>query len=188
MVALCACTPSRAETLEDWSFQYDETSETYSLFFALCDSAGRNISADAQVDVRIVNGDEETVYTGSHDILDDLPLKAIDIRADQLPVELNIQDYGSASHSTIRIDEVSVIQDEYLPDQAVIVLQGEKIRGSGTYDSFDYKLYDSDEQLVDNGIVMLSGLSEGERFEDDSLMLFDLVPGERYTLRFIGHS
>lgn len=68
MVALCACTPSRAETLEDWSFQYDETSETYSLFFALCDSAGRNISADAQVDVRIVNGDEETVYTGSHDI------------------------------------------------------------------------------------------------------------------------
>ena len=219
MVALCACTPNRAETLEDWSFQYDETSETYSLFFALCDSAGRNISADAQVDVRIVNGDEETVYTGSHDIhdisqgtssegtvfftvsgssfafdecsieiLDDLPLKAIDIRADQLPVELNIQDYGSASHSTIRIDEVSVIQDEYLPDQAVIVLQGEKIRGSGTYDSFDYKLYDSDEQLVDNGIVMLSGLSEGERFEDDSLMLFGLVPGERYTLRFIGHS
>lgn len=243
MVALCACTTSRAETLEDWSFQYDETSETYSLFFALCDSAGRNISADAQVDVRIVNGDEETVYTGSHDIhaedfglytnqsegerllanvkipasdisqgtssegtvfftvsgssfafdecsieiLDDLPLKAIDIRADQLPVELNIQDYGSASHSTIRIDEVSVIQDEYLPDQAVIVLQGEKIRGSGTYDSFDYKLYDSDEQLVDNGIVMLSGLSEGERFEDDSLMLFGLVPGERYTLRFIGH-
>ena len=208
------------------------------------DSAGRNISADAQVDVRIVNGDEETVYTGSHDIhaedfglytnqsegerllanvkipasdisqgtssegtvfftvsgssfafdecsieiLDDLPLKAIDIRADQLPVELNIQDYGSASHSTIRIDEVSVIQDEYLPDQAVIVLQGEKIRGSGTYDSFDYKLYDSDEQLVDNGIVMLSGLSEGERFEDDSLMLFDLVPGERYTLRFVGRS
>ena len=244
MVALCACTPSRAETLEDWSFQYDETSETYSLFFALCDGAGRNISADAQVDVRIVNGDEETVYTGSHDIhvedfglytnqsegerllanvkipasdisqgtssegtvfftvsgssfafdecsieiLDDLPLKAIDIRADQLPVELNIQDYGSASHSTIRIDEVSVIQDEYLPDQAVIVLQGEKIRGSGTYDSFDYKLYDSDEQLVDNGIVMLSGLSEGERFEDDSLMLFDLVPGERYTLRFVGRS
>ena len=244
MVALCACTPSRAETLEDWSFQYEEASETYSLFFALCDSAGRNISADAQVDVRIVNGDEETVYTGSHDIhvedfglytnqsegerllanvkipasdiiqgtssegtvffivsgssfafdecsieiLDDLPLKAIDIRADQLPVELNIQDYGSASHSTIRIDEVSVIQDEYLPDQAVIVLQGEKIRGSGTYDSFDYKLYDSDEQLVDNGIVMLSGLSEGERFEDDSLMLFYLVPGERYTLRFVGRS
>lgn len=244
MVALCACTPSRAETLEDWSFQYDETSETYSLFFALCDSAGRNISADAQVDVRIVNGDEETVYTGSHDIhaedfglytnqsegerllanvkipasdisqgtssegtvfftvsgssfafdecsieiLDDLPLKAIDIRTDQLPVELNIQDYGSASHSTIRIDEVSAIQDEYLPDQAVIVLQGEKIHGNGTYDSFDYKLCDSDEQLVDNGIVMLSGLSEGERFEDDSLMLFDLVPGERYTLRFVGRS
>lgn len=244
MAALCACAPSRVETLEDWSFQYEEASETYSLFFALCDSAGRNISADAQVDVRIVNGDEETVYTGSHDIhvedfglytnqsegerllanvkipasdisqgtssegtvfftvsgpsfafdecsieiLDDLPLKAIDIRADQLPVELNIQDYGSASHSTIRIDEVSVIQDEYLPDQAVIVLQGEKIRGSGTYDSFDYKLYDSDEQLVDNGIVMLSGLSEGERFEDDSLMLFDLVPGERYTLRFVGRS
>ena len=244
MAALCACAPSRAETLEDWSFQYDETSETYSLFFALCDSAGRNISADAQVDVRIVNGDEETVYTGSHDIhvedfglytnqsegerllanvkipasdisqgtssegtvfftvsgpsfafdecsieiLDDLPLKAIDIRADQLPVELNIQDYGSAAGSTIRIDEVSVIQDEYLPDQAVIVLQGEKIRGSETYDSFDYKLYDSDEQLVDNGIVMLSGLCEGERFEDDSLMLFDLVPGERYTLRFVGRS
>ena len=124
----------------------------------------------------------------SIEILDDLPLKAIDIRTDQLPVELNIQDYGSASHSTIRIDEVSAIQDEYLPDQAVIVLQGEKIHGSGTYDSFDYKLYDSDEQLVDNGIVMLSGLSEGERFEDDSLMLFGLVPGERYTLRFIGHS
>lgn len=68
MAALCACAPSRAETLEDWSFQYEEASETYSLFFALCDGAGRNISADAQVDVRIVNGDEETVYTGSHDI------------------------------------------------------------------------------------------------------------------------
>ena len=89
----------------------------------------------------------------SIEILDDLPLKAIDIRADQLPVELNIQDHGS-----------------------------------GTYDSFGCKLYDSDEQLVDNGIVMLSGLSEGERFEDDSLILFGLVPGERYTLRFVGRS
>ena len=244
MTALCACAPSRAETLEDWSFQYEEASETYSLFFALCDGAGRNISADAQVDVRIVNGDEETVYTGSHDIrtedfglytnqsegerllanvkipasdisqgtssegmlfftvtgasfafdecsieiLDDLPLKAIEIRADQLPVELNIQDYGSAAGSTIRIDEISVIQDEYLPDQAVIVLQGEKIRGRGAYDSFGYKLYDSDEQLVDNGIVMLSELSEGERFEDDSLILFGLIPGERYALRFVERS
>lgn len=124
----------------------------------------------------------------SIEILDDLPLKAIDIRADQLPVELNTQDYGSAAGSTIRIDEISVILDEYLPDQAVIVLQGEKIRGSGTYDSFDCKLCDSDEQLVDNGIVMLSRLSEGERFEDDSLILFGLVPGERYTLRFVGRS
>ena len=187
MAALCACAPSRAKTLEDWSFNTMRQTDHHSLFFALCDSAGRNISADAQVDVRIVNGDEETVYTGSHDIraedfglytnqsegerllanvkipasdisqgtssegmlfftvsgssfafdecsieiLDDLPLKAIDIRADQLPVKLNTQDYGSAAGSTIRIDEISVIQDEYLPDQAVIVLQGEKITAAG---------------------------------------------------------
>ena len=52
------------------------------------------------------------------------------------------------------------------------------------YDSIEYKIYDSDDFVVSSGIVMLSGIGEGDKFKDDSITFMDAVPGENYTIAF----
>lgn len=44
---------------------------------------------------------------------------------------------------------------------------------------------DSDGYVVDSGEVIIDKtLGKGDKFQDDSLMIFDLVPGEEYVLTF----
>ena len=52
------------ETLEDWSFQYNDGTKDYSLFFALCNDKGKNISSDATVDIKIINSAGDIVFQG----------------------------------------------------------------------------------------------------------------------------
>ena len=48
-----------------------------------------------------------------------------------------------------------------------------------------YQLRDSDGYVVDSGEVIIDKtLGKGDKFQDDSLMIFDLVPGEEYVLTF----
>lgn len=56
------------ETLEDWSFQYNDGTKDYSLFFALCDDKGKNVASEATVDIKIVNSAEEIVFEGTKNI------------------------------------------------------------------------------------------------------------------------
>ncbi len=56
------------ETLEDCSFQYNEGTKDYSLFFALCNDKGKNISSDATVDIKIENSAGDTVFEGTKKI------------------------------------------------------------------------------------------------------------------------
>lgn len=44
---------SSVETMKDWSFQYNEGTEDYSLFFGLCDKSENYVSASATVDISI---------------------------------------------------------------------------------------------------------------------------------------
>ena len=58
----CGSSASRVETLKSWSFQYNEGTSDYSLFFGLADKNDKSLSADVDVDIRIVNdADEESL-------------------------------------------------------------------------------------------------------------------------------
>jgi hypothetical protein len=55
---LCACSllsDLRVETLKSWSFQYNEGTDDYSVFFALLDRRGKALAADVDADIRIVD-------------------------------------------------------------------------------------------------------------------------------------
>lgn len=68
-IGLCGCSAGPAEfnveTLKGWSFQFNEGTNDYSLFFGLLDKNGNYLSADGNVDIRIVNEKDEEVYTAT---------------------------------------------------------------------------------------------------------------------------
>lgn len=65
LLLLCACSltqKNHVETLQGWSFQYNEGTDDYSLFFGFLDQKRTSIAAEATVDIRIVNENNEEVY------------------------------------------------------------------------------------------------------------------------------
>ena len=67
----CGSSASRVETLKSWSFQYNEGTSDYSLFFGLADKNGKPLSAGVDVDIRVVNDEDEEVYTGTKSVSPD---------------------------------------------------------------------------------------------------------------------
>ncbi len=74
-VQLCGCVSipfdsgiSDVKTLTSWSFQYNEGTDDYSVFFGLLTESQKYVSADVNVDVRIVNDNNEEVYKGTHSV------------------------------------------------------------------------------------------------------------------------
>ena len=67
----CGSSASRVETLKSWSFQYNEGTSDYSLFFGLADKNDKSLSADVDVDIRIVNDADEEVYAGTKSVSPD---------------------------------------------------------------------------------------------------------------------
>lgn len=237
------------ETMKDWSFQYNEGTEDYSLFFGLCDKSEKYVSASATVDIRIVNDNDELVYEGTKEVTENdfgsysnqiageryladvridmdeiaegssssgivyftvnnpqhfsfdesnctayacLPTKGIEVNVDSLPIELEQKDYDGTIESKVIITDVSYEYDEgYGYPSITFTISGEKTYGNNDLlgaDIINYKLYDSDGYLVDSGQVYLgTTLSEGDKFRDDSIMVFDVTPGERYTLQLLDY-
>ena len=64
----CGSSAPSIETLKSWSFQYNEGTSDYSLFFGLADKNDKPLSADVDVDIRIVNDENEEVYTGTKSV------------------------------------------------------------------------------------------------------------------------
>ena len=64
----CGSSSSRVETLKSWSFQYNEGTNDYSIFFGLADKNDKPLSADVDIDIRIVNDEGEAVYTGTKSV------------------------------------------------------------------------------------------------------------------------
>ena len=72
LIWLCGCSASPViETLNNWSFQYNEGTNDYSVFFELRDKSGSSISADVDVDIRIVNDRNEEVFKGTSSVSPD---------------------------------------------------------------------------------------------------------------------
>ena len=249
-VQLCGCVSipldsgiSDVKTLTSWSFQYNEGTDDYSVFFGLLTESQKYVSADVNVDVRIVNDNNEEVYKGTHSVDKDdfnyytsqvsgeqylanlripadriekgtsvngkvyitvykgnelrfeevnceafycLPVKGITLIAQDLPKEISIKGYDGNVESVVEISEVQYSFDQSITPKLEIVVIGKKIYGEedSVYDVIAYKMYDSEGFMVESGNIYLDSLSEGDKFRDDSLMIYDVVPGESYTIVF----
>lgn len=230
------------ETLKGWSFQFNEGTNDFSLFFGLLNQNDSSVSADVDVDIRIVNEDGEEVYTGTKSVSKDdfsyytsqaageqylanvkipasdialgtssngtvfftvykanivsfdevnckalycLPIKDIQLTCDSFPLELKVKDYLGNTESIIQINDVTYnFEKDYVP-QLEITISGEKTYGNGSsgYDVISYKLYDSDDYMIDSGNIYLSALSEGDKFRDSSVIIYDVTPGTTYVLK-----
>lgn len=233
------------ESMDNWSFQYNEGTNDYSVFFGLLNKKGKYVSADVDVDIRIVNDEDEVVYEGTKsvskkdfgyytsnalgerylaevripsseitpgkssdgkvfitvhksniidfsevncDALYCLPIGDVQLNFDSLPIELKVMDWNGDTKSIIQINDVSYkFEKEYIPELK-ITISGEKTYGDSSslgYDIIGYKLYDSDGNMVDASHIYLSSLSKGDKFKDDSIVFYDVIPGETYSLKFV---
>lgn len=250
VLQMCGCSiisgglsNSEVETLKGWSFQYNEGANDYSIFFGLLTRSNKYVSADVDVDVRIVNDNGVEVYNATHfvnkddfdyytsqaageeflanlripasDISDGtsssgkvyltvykgdylrfdevncsalycLPTKDVQLVAEGLPKEINVKGYDGSIEAKIVINDVTYVYDNDFTSILKITFSGTKTYGktSSSYDIISYKIYDSEGFLVDSSNVYLSTLSEGDKFRDDSIIVYDVVPGETYTIKF----
>ena len=233
---------SRVETLNGWSFQYNEGTDDYSIFFGLADKNGKPLAADVDVDIRIINDENEEVYTGTKSVSTDdfgyytsqaageqylanvripateitagksasgkvyftvykedviqfeevncdalycLPIEDVQVTFDTFPLELKVKDFLGGTASVIQIQGAEYQFDKEYSPQLTITIIGEKKSGSSNsgYDMIDYKLYDSAGYMVDSGQIYLPSLSAGDKFKDDSVVIYDVVPGESYVFQ-----
>ena len=243
----CSSSASRVETLKSWSFQYNEGTDDYSIFFGLADKNGTPLSADVDVDIRIINDENEEIYTGTKSVSADdygyytsqaageqylanvripaaeltagtsasgkvyltvykentvrfdevncnalycLPIKDVQVTFDTFPLELKVRDFMGDTSSVIQIQGAEYeFEPDYSP-KLYITITGEKKSGSGDsgYDTISYKLYDSAGYVVDSGQIYLSSLGAGDKFKDDSVVIYDVVPGESYVFQLSEYS
>ena len=117
-----------------------------------------------------------------------LPLLDVNLVAEQLPVEVNVNSYFGLE-STMQIEEVSFEYEENFSPLMRITVSGTKIYGESNsgYDIISYKILDSDGYVVDASQVFIYSLSQGDKFRDDSIVIYDVVPGETYTISFSGY-
>ena len=243
----CGSSASRVETLKSWSFQYNEGTNDYSIFFGLADKNDKPLSADVDVDIRIVNDEGEAVYTGTKSVSSDdysyytsqaageqylanvripaaeiaagkaangkvyftvykenavqfdevncdalycLPIEDVQVTFDPFPLDLKVRDYMGGTASVIQIQGADYKFDkDYFPRLSITII-GEKTSGNSNsgYDMISYKLYDSAGYMVDSGNIYLLSLSAGDRFKDDSVVIYDVIPGESYTCQLLEYS
>ena len=234
----------RVKYIRNWSFQHNEKTSDYSLFFSLEDENGNELVAPATVDICIKDNKEKVLYEDTKQITKenygyysskdeeerlyaDIRIKEDEIKKghstsgkvyftvhndeyfsfdevncdalyclpvkksklvvkNELPEEFVIRGFDNSVESKIKITKVNYTFDDSLLDLTLnIEIVGEKTYGNSEYslDEISYKLYDSKEYLVDSGEILLdSDLSVGDKFKDDSTDIYDLKPGEKYTL------
>lgn len=135
---LCGCSASMitpyedndVESLKSWSFQFNEETNDYSIFFGLLNKNKEYISADVDVDIRIVNEKDEEVYKGTKSVLkSDFSYYTSQAADEQYLAELKIPavdiTFGKSSNGTVyltvyksdtvRFDEVNCSVYNCLP-------------------------------------------------------------------------
>lgn len=139
-----------------------------------------------------------TVYKGNTirfdeancDALYCLPIEEVQVTFDSFPLDLKMKDFMGGTASVIQIQGAEFKFDkDYIP-KLTVTITGEKKSGSrdSGYDMISYKLYDSAGYLVDSGNIYLSSLSAGDKFKDNSVVIYDITPGESYTFRLSEYS
>ncbi|MCH5249854.1 MAG: hypothetical protein J1E98_07970 [Lachnospiraceae bacterium] len=234
---------NNVETLKSWSFQFNKGTNDYSLFFGLLNKNNEYISADVDVDIRIVNEKDEEVYKGTKSIFKSdfdyytnqiageqylaelripasdiisgkssngtvyltvykndtvrfdevncsalycLPISDVELIFDTFPLSIDVKGYDGSIESTIQIDDITYLFEKDFIPQVKIIVSGVKIYGKpdsiSSYDMIRYKLYDSEEYMITSGNIYLHSLDQGDKFKDDSIVIYDITPGETYKL------
>ena len=165
----------------EWTF--DQTIEKYlaSIYVAPSDIT-TGTSAEGKV-YFTVGGDD---YFFEETVLDcyDLPVKPITLKLPDLPKTVS-DNWSYGVWTKTRIDEITYKVEG---DSLYLYFSGEK-----TYDHsgkngddlcvFCWKLYDTDDYLVDSGSVYTSNLSVGDKFKDQEAIIWDKIkPGQEYKL------
>ena len=118
-----------------------------------------------------------------------LPVADVTLSAEGLPTKIEVKGFDGSTESVLEITDVSYTYEKEFTSQLKITFSGQKIDGnSSSYDIISYKLYDSDGYLTDSSNVYLQSLSAGDKFRDDSIVVYDITPGESYTLQFTEYS
>lgn len=118
-----------------------------------------------------------------------LPVADVQLTAEGLPVEIKVKGYDGSTESILRITDVYYVYEKEYTLQLQITFSGQKTYGnSSNYDIISYKLYDSKGYLIDSNDVYLNSLNAGDKFKDDSIVVYDITPGENYTLQFTEYS
>ena len=251
---LCACSSlsdNRVETLKGWTFQYNEGTDDYSVFFGLLNKKDEYIAADVDVDIRIVDDNGNVLYAATRSVttadfsyytsqiagerylanirikasdiaegtsssgtvyltvyrensvrFDEvscsasycLPIKSVMLEAEPLPATLEVKSFDGKTESVIQVVDVTYDFDGSISPRLNITLAGVKTYSNenalykSAYDIISYKLFDSSGYLVDSGNVYLRSLAVGDKFKDDSIVIYDITPGEAYTLRLLEYS
>ena len=103
-----------------------------------------------------------------------------------VPMELSYYSFGTL-RSTIQLNNIIYKFEPYFNSENVnltITLYGEKIFEDSkgvTFESFNWKLYDSNGYLVDSGTFVIDNLSLGDKFRKDCIHLYNL-PADNYRL------
>ena len=116
-----------------------------------------------------------------------LPIGDVQVTFDTFPLDLRVIGYDGITESIIQINDVSYkFEKDYLP-QLKITISGEKTYGKSNsgYDIISYKLYDNEGYIIETNNIFLKSLNEGDKFKDDSIVIYDIIPGESYTLKLV---
>ena len=99
-------------------------------------------------------------------------------------IKMEMNELQTLRHSASHILAQAV--KRLYPDTKLAI--GPAIDDGFYYDIVSYKLYDSEGYLSDSGQIYLgTSLSVGDKFKDDSLTIYDLMPGETYTLQLLDY-
>lgn len=117
--------------------------------------------------------------------IDDLPLKGNKITLPSVPKVIHDYDYRNDVETSVKITNITY---EISGDDLYIYFTGEKTyddEGSGYSRSCNvgWKLYDSENYIVDSGTFYSPAIKVGEKFRNEKCYAWDvIVPGENYRL------
>ncbi len=123
------------------------------------------------------------LFPAVYDTAYSLPKLKAKVKCDQLPKRIVSSGYYQNSDSELLLTEFSYENDKTF-DQVNVTLKGEIVREGDTFLDWYYaKIYDSTGKLADSVQLSYEGFKEGMGYET-TFSLYNLTPGEEYTLEF----
>lgn len=112
----------------------------------------------------------------------------ISVELPTCPLIVSEYDWNNEILGTIRIDDITVSYEKNWDGTYYVIfnIAGEKTYGNNGYVYINYKLYDSENYIVESGSFMTDKLSLGDKFKNMEETIYDLEPGT-YRLEIVDY-